>query len=241
MTGATGNIYFGLSEWIEMAFLLHVLRPGELFVDVGANIGSFTLLAAGGVGAMAKSAEPVPSTFEKLRRNIAANGLETQCELACIGLSDQDGSLWFTADQDTTNQIVWDATNYSGKSQECPVTTLDTWLINDRPVLLKVDVEGHDRAVFAGARRLLDRSDLLAVIAEIWLEEPDGPDGALSTANILRVHGFFPVQYEPQARRLTPIKDAQTGGNVIFVRDLDVINARINEAPLRELSLGRMI
>src|SRR5208337_4657605 len=42
MTGATGNIYCGLHEFADLAFLLHLLRPGDLFVDVGANIGSYT-------------------------------------------------------------------------------------------------------------------------------------------------------------------------------------------------------
>jgi hypothetical protein len=46
MTGATGNLYVGLHEFEEMAFLLHFLRPGDLFADVGANVGSYTILAA---------------------------------------------------------------------------------------------------------------------------------------------------------------------------------------------------
>src|SRR6476469_5615627 len=47
MTGATGNVYAGLHEFADMAFTLHFLRPNDLFLDVGANIGSYTLLASG--------------------------------------------------------------------------------------------------------------------------------------------------------------------------------------------------
>ncbi len=47
MTGATGNIYAGLHEFADMSFLLHFLRPNDLFVDVGANVGSYTVLASG--------------------------------------------------------------------------------------------------------------------------------------------------------------------------------------------------
>ncbi|WP_017364163.1 hypothetical protein, partial [Methylococcus capsulatus] len=47
MTGATGNLYVGLHEFEDMAFLLHYLRPEDLFVDVGANVGSYTVLAGG--------------------------------------------------------------------------------------------------------------------------------------------------------------------------------------------------
>ena len=51
MTGATGNIYAGLHEFVDMAFCLHLLRSGDLFVDVGANIGSYTVLASKVAGA----------------------------------------------------------------------------------------------------------------------------------------------------------------------------------------------
>ncbi len=47
MTGLTGNIYAGLHEFADMAFLLHFLRPSDLFADVGANVGSYTILASG--------------------------------------------------------------------------------------------------------------------------------------------------------------------------------------------------
>jgi hypothetical protein len=48
MRGATGNVYVGLHEFEEMAFALHALRPSSRFIDVGANVGSYTVLAAGG-------------------------------------------------------------------------------------------------------------------------------------------------------------------------------------------------
>lgn len=42
MTGATGNVYCCLNEFADMGFLLHLLRKGDLFIDVGANIGSYS-------------------------------------------------------------------------------------------------------------------------------------------------------------------------------------------------------
>ena len=49
-TGLTGNIYTGLHEFPDMAFLLHVLRDDDLFVDVGTNVGSYTILACSASG-----------------------------------------------------------------------------------------------------------------------------------------------------------------------------------------------
>src|SRR5450432_2639822 len=43
LTGATGNIYTGLEEFSDMGFLLHFLRKTDLFADIGANIGSYTV------------------------------------------------------------------------------------------------------------------------------------------------------------------------------------------------------
>src|SRR5436305_706072 len=45
MTGATGNIYVGLHEFVDMLFTLHFLRQEDLFLDIGSNIGSYTVLA----------------------------------------------------------------------------------------------------------------------------------------------------------------------------------------------------
>jgi hypothetical protein len=43
MTGATGNVYYGLHEFQDMAFVTHYLREGYLFADIGANIGSYSV------------------------------------------------------------------------------------------------------------------------------------------------------------------------------------------------------
>ena len=47
MTGATMNVYCGLHEAADMAFVLHVLRAGDGFLDIGANVGTYTILASG--------------------------------------------------------------------------------------------------------------------------------------------------------------------------------------------------
>ena len=72
-TGFTGNIYCGLDEFQDMAFLLHALRKEDLFVDIGANVGSYTLLACSAIGAKGYCVEPVPSTYHRLMVNIRYN------------------------------------------------------------------------------------------------------------------------------------------------------------------------
>ena len=62
----TGNIYCGLAKFADMAFVLHVLRAGDLFVDIGANAGAYTLLASSVTGAKTTCFEPAPATYARL-------------------------------------------------------------------------------------------------------------------------------------------------------------------------------
>ena len=59
-----------------MLFLLHVLRKDEL-VDVGSNLGSYTILASSVVGSYSYSFEPIPTTFNRLLDNIKINHLQS--------------------------------------------------------------------------------------------------------------------------------------------------------------------
>ncbi len=89
-----------------MAFLLHVLRPEDTFVDVGANVGAYTILAAKNVGADVISLEPIPSTFSKLQRNVDANKAAGKVDLRCFGVGDQASTLRFTTHEGTINHVV---------------------------------------------------------------------------------------------------------------------------------------
>ncbi len=93
----TGNIYTGLHELSSMGYLLHVLREGDLFVDVGANVGSYTILACVVKGADCCSFEPVFSTFQRLMTNIRLNQLEGQAKCFNIGIGDRKGKIEFTS------------------------------------------------------------------------------------------------------------------------------------------------
>lgn len=226
MTGATGNWYCGLHEHCEMAFVLHVLRESDLFLDVGANIGSYTILASGAAGARSIAAEPVPATFRHLRRNIALNDLAERVRCFQGGLSDQAGSLRFTSELDTVNHVL--APGEKAAGVEVPVTTLDDLVGDGVPALIKIDVEGYERPVLMGAQRTLADPRLLAVIMETngSGERYGIKDDELVAA--MRDHGFAMYAYDPFARSLTVAE--RGGGNTIFVRDLEAVSARVGVA-----------
>lgn len=142
MTGVTGNIYCGLHEFADMSLLLHFLSgSGEstnLFVDVGANVGSFTILAAGITDCQSVAIEPTPSTFKALKRNIIANKLETKVETYQVAVGEKQGTIRFSMDNGPMNQVVDDT--YKGLAKLVEVRTLDTILDGRAPTMLKIDV-----------------------------------------------------------------------------------------------------
>ncbi len=95
MTGATGNIYYGLHEFEEMGFLIHLLRPGDLFVDVGANIGSYTILAASVRKAEVIAFEPDPGTHRLLMANIEANAIGSKVQVVQKAVGAEEGVITF--------------------------------------------------------------------------------------------------------------------------------------------------
>ena len=108
LTGALFNMYTGLHEFEDMAFMMHLLRPEDTFVDIGANIGSYSVLSAGVVGCHTLAIEPVPSTFQLLRQNVGLNRLDERVELHNVGVGSAEGTLRFTESLDTVNHVATD-------------------------------------------------------------------------------------------------------------------------------------
>ena len=167
MTGATQQIYTGLSDFADCSLLLHLLREGDLFVDVGANVGVYTVLAAGALGARVVSIEPVPETFGKLCANLRVNNIVDKVAPHNIGLGRAEARLRFTANQDTTNHVIEDEA-WSGPSILVPGSTLDAVLNGSTPVLIKIDVEGWESEVLAGAAATLRSPSSWADCRDEW-------------------------------------------------------------------------
>src|SRR6516165_4784725 len=145
MTGATGNIYAGLHEFADMGFTLHFLRPDDLFLDVGANIGSYTLLASGVCKARTISFEPDPQTMALLRRNIDLNGLHGRVVLEESAVGADEGEVELTTGLDTCNHVT---KGNERTNQRVPMLTLDRVAALTPPIMIKVDVEGYEAEVF---------------------------------------------------------------------------------------------
>jgi FkbM family methyltransferase len=253
MHGATQNIYCGINDYQDMSFLLHLLRPGELFVDVGANVGAYTVLASAVIGACTLACEPNPGTLDKFRRNIRLNGISELVDERAIAVGAQAKVVrLFTGTEDAMNRVV--AEEEATDTIEVPQLPLDALLEGRSPRLLKVDVEGYEPEVLEGASRTLAQSQLLGVILESNPEsEPEAnpknareserqhqrgesdvradhtPDRRRTPHSMLLDYGFQLCSYEPRTRTLLAVE--RPGDNGIYVRDLNQAQALLRQAP----------
>jgi FkbM family methyltransferase len=231
MTGATQNIYCGLHEFEDMALVLHALRPGDLFADVGANVGAYTVLAAGSSGARCLAIEPHPATFTHLLDNIRLNDLERRVTAKNIGAGARADVRTFTSGLDSANHVVAE-TELAADTIRVPIEPLDDLISGESLVAMKVDVEGFETDVLDGASGCLQSPSLLAVIMELnGSGARYGYDENAIHARMLN-WGFRPARYDPYQRTITLVacRDA-SGGNVLYVRNVELLRERVRTAP----------
>jgi FkbM family methyltransferase len=230
-TGANGNYYWGLHEFADMAFVLHYLKPDDLFVDVGANVGSYTLLASGAVGARTIAFEPVPQTFARLRANCDANDLGSKVDMreVCVGAS--AGTVAFSTDADTMNSIV--AAGDMRPSIQVPLRRLDAE-IGESPALIKIDAEGSDDDVLAGAAALLCGQGPLALLIETLGGGAFGREADQSAKRLTQL-GFVRYSYDPRTR-VIEATSAAPANNYLFIRDVTFARGRVVSAPRFDLN-----
>ena len=231
MKGAAHFIYPGLCEFEDMAFVMHFLRPAELFLDIGANIGAYTVLAAGVAGCNVTAFEPSPASFRYLLANIRLNDLSQRVTPWNVALGAEGGTLYLTEGLGTENFVC--ESSGESNSTKVKVITLDSALDQANPMLLKIDVEGFETKVFAGAAQVLSKPTLRAMLVE------KAGNGARYGFDEEALHGkiqqmsFVACSYSPFQRTLSRLSE-KTGGNIIYVRDFEVAQQRLrNGAPFR--------
>ena len=149
----------GIWEPYETSLVMDLLHPGAVFVDVGANIGYFTVLAASIVGERGTvfAFEPDPDNFRLLEANLALNALQRKVTAVPAALAEDDGEgqLYLSEDNLGDHQIY---TTGEGRDS-VPIELLNgSHYLKDRLDsldLLKVDTQGSECRVMAGLMPLL--------------------------------------------------------------------------------------
>lgn len=162
--GAGAAIYYqGVSEPDVMSFIKENLKPGSIFLDIGAHFGEYTLTASiiVGVHGQVHVFEPSPVIFEILKNNIRLNNL-TNIFLNQKAVSNHDGVIQFEVHREPSISSIKKL--HQGKNaplQIIPIESirLDTYwksvIKGDKVDLIKIDVEGAELSVLSGASELL--------------------------------------------------------------------------------------
>ena len=236
MTGITGNLYVGLHDFEDMSFVLHFLRPEDTFVDIGSNVGSYSLLASGVVKAQTIAFEPDPQNFKYLSKNIALNKIQHLASAHNIGLGNKKSELLFSSNFDAMNHIIErdEQKEQHVKANLVKVERLDAVLTQQSPTLMKIDVEGYEVPVIEGAKSILEQPGLKALIIELKGNGMNryGYDENEAKQYLMRI-GFKPYYYDPFQRSLTLLNDKNkdtSAKNEIYIRDINFVMERIQSA-----------
>ncbi|MBD2193889.1 MULTISPECIES: FkbM family methyltransferase [Calothrix] len=233
---AAAALYCGLYDYDEMNFLLRYLRGSDSFLDIGSNVGIYTLLAASKIkSGLIYSFEALPKNYSRLTQNIELNQLQ-QVKPYAIAVSDFTGttalnlaegdSMPFMTDQVTDNTI------------KVPTDTLENLLKYESSAnltLAKIDIEGAEILAFKGAVSLLKKQRPYVWIMEIndavnnfGLQKQD-------VVKFLQDYGYSLYQYDADTNQIHSITLAQQkGNNVLAIADsaIDFVRDRLNEKSL---------
>ncbi len=191
--------YFGVWEPRLTAWIESRLKPGDGFIDVGANVGYFTLLASSCVGPEGQvvAIEAMPTIYEHLARHVRENGLTNTrvVNKAAVGPDAPDEVSLYWGDAGNIGSTGLLRQNGSSNSVTVPASTLAGILTDEecrRARLIKVDVEGVEDEAIRGLQLDSGRfNDSLELIVEVACE-PERAARREWLMNHLQRLGFFP-------------------------------------------------
>lgn len=222
----------GISSWIILGgtwenFVDNVLcklaRPGDVFLDVGANMGYYTVKIGQLVGPAGRvySFEPNPQLFPFLRENITINGMDPWVTAFPLAAGAEAG--WSTLTFTHRNMGGgWmappGAQNVGQEGQVVAITRVDDAIVDPRPVdLIKMDVEGFEPQALAGMTALLERSPNAALVLEVsfphWIRFGDPMD---TIRNLAANRRLFLIHQDGRLEERT-VEDFAASLNPAFV------------------------
>lgn len=214
---ATGNYYYGLLEYEPMSFAYHYINEEDVFFDIGANVGVYSVLAKAATKVIAF--EPADDTRAVLQENFKINGIEGV--VVPKGVSGKSGVMHFTQGNDCVNHIV--TTGQTEDVISIEVVDLDSYVKESGviPSIIKIDAEGAEGSIIEGAKDTFSDERLNVIIMEIFDDE--------KLSDMLVEKGFRLYRYEPKNRELTPGTVATAGGTGIYIRDVEVARQRVSK------------
>jgi len=215
-------------EAAEGAWLRGVLKAGQTVVDVGANVGYFTVLAAKAVGAsgLVVAVEPERENLRLLRANLWRNG----CDNVRVVPAAASGARGLLAlRRNASNAGDHQVHEAAGEGDVLVAAVALDDLLGDAPVdVVKIDTQGADHLVIHGLRRNLEAAPAAQVLVEFWLDGMD--ERGIDAAEVL-------AGYRALGRPVSVLDD---DGAATTSTDEDILSAaRASPGRFLNLVLGR--
>lgn len=224
---AVWTLYDGIHEWEELQFCLRFLRPGDHFVDVGANVGVFSSLVGTRLpGVRITAVEPYPPIRSDLEANLALNDLSVDVVSAAVGATAGEATFE-VLERDVLNRLAPAGREVPpARGITVAVRTLDDLLGDDAPALIKIDVEGAELDVLRGAHGLLGSTGPVVLFEHCGHGNSFGVTPA-DVRSFLAELGYGIYLLDGQ---LTPWEsdDLPPVPNVVATRDIDAVLQRLS-------------
>lgn len=202
----------GVYELGTLSILLSYLKPGNTFIDVGANIGFLSLSAAAIVGKQGEvlAFEPHPDTFKILEENKALNQF-SQLQLHQKGMGERHETVMIYSEENNRGGASI-SNKRSNEGVEIEIETLDDLVLSRKVDMIKIDVEGYELKVLKGGRALLekDRPVLILEFSNERVNEED-PVEMYNWLNDLNIYDFYKLKRGKERRsKLMKIENASS-------------------------------
>lgn len=197
------SLLYGTFELAELTFVSRYLRSGEMAMDIGANVGIFSVVMGTAVGASGRviAFEPVPANIVRLGANLRKNGL-SNVQVSPLALGISDGQMMLCMATDPAYPSLRKVQGDFGNGIDVPVQvrSLDgVWEELGRPniAFVKMDIEGAEVDVLRGASRFLLTCRPTLLVEANSVEELDALRGQLCNLGYrhVRPEGFVPMNH----------------------------------------------
>jgi len=218
--------YYGFCESNLTIFFIRFLKPGETFIDIGANIGFYSMLASDLVGSTGKilSFEPTPRTFKTLQKNAL---LQKNISVENMALSDKDETISIAdygskfSGSNSLNPILPKEVDNFLKTTPTKIairaTTLDAMVeqYTLHPSFIKIDVEGYESHVLKGMKNVLSLSR--PVLSIEMCKHPEWKENVTETFSLLQKNNYRSYEISPLGFLISCERNSYNDINLIFV------------------------
>jgi FkbM family methyltransferase len=221
----------GMWEPAETALIKSQLKPGDTFIDVGANFGYYTVLASKLVGPTGRviAFEPDPRSFELLRRNVERNGC-TNVVLEQKALADKPGTLTLHVSDSNrgAHSVIAAGTENVSHTVDVPAIPLDDYLKgrDGRVDLVKIDTEGAEGFILAGMQDTLRKNPAAKLVTEyIPSKLSDSGYPPDKFFGLLKPHGFRYAEIDEFRGTVLPVAEQDVmAHNLQTIRERSLTN-----------------